>query len=139
MKKQLTVERQSIDGWSENSDRNNCTVIATAIVTGLPYPKVRDAFSAAGRRHGRGCKTSVQQAAWAILGYRWIRTDHSERARTLITLQRYLERYDDTLPLLVYVSRHLTAFVATRAVEHLAPTKRIGSKGTGRLEKFQRD
>jgi len=123
------------DGYT-GGDHNDCTVRATMAVTGLKYKQVYGAFIKAGRKQGRGCHMGVQHAAWYYLGYRFIETDHKDRARTLGSLQKYLMKFDDTAPLLVYTKSHLTAFVNTRCVEWLSPGKRIAGKGTGRLEKI---
>ena len=132
-KTHVVHEDVKLDGRSmfEGAD---CTVRATAAATGLPYKKVHEAFAKAGRKKGRGCNHYTQEIAWRILGYTAETTGHKAKAKTLGTLQRLLEKYDDTAPLLVYTRGHLTAFVNTRCTEHLRSGVRI--RRTKRLVKI---
>jgi hypothetical protein len=133
----LVVETPNLEAQGYTfGDGKDCTIRATMAVTGLKYRVVLDAFTKAGRKKGRGCHKGVQSAAWNYLGYKWIETDHKDRAKTLGSLQKYLMKFDDTAPLLVYTKGHLTAFVNTRCIEWLSPRKRIWFSGTGRLEKM---
>ena len=128
----ITYEAPSYAGRSEN-EHNDCTLRATVAATGLSYVKVHAAFAKAGRKPCRGTYKLTQHAAWEWLGYRAVRTAHDERARTLGSLAKLLAKIEDTAPLIVYVRRHMLAFVNTRASEYYKPGTRIRS--TWRLVK----
>ena len=51
-------------------ERNDCTVKAVSIVTGLDYNKVHAAFAAAGRKPRRGARRHITEAAEAV--FEWI-------------------------------------------------------------------
>ena len=45
---------QKIGNSVRSDDRNGCALIATAVVSGLPYSEVYDMYKRLGRKHGRG-------------------------------------------------------------------------------------
>ena len=61
-----------------HGERNDCTVVAVALTTGLPYDVVHKAMAEAGRRTGKGCYPEVWQNAMAPLGFKlrkWTSTE----------------------------------------------------------------
>lgn len=55
------------------NENNDCTVVAIAAVTGVPYAVAHAALAAEGRKNGRGCFKPQQRAALEKLGFKLIR------------------------------------------------------------------
>lgn len=114
-----------------NNDRvsgetNDCTVVATSLVTGLPYGLVHKAFADAGRKPRGGCNRSVQRIAWKSLGYevafsvgaKKFKIDSgisSLKKGRFLSAKQINEHYEEYFkywpPFLVYCSGHVAAVV----------------------------
>jgi hypothetical protein len=52
--KQLSIIRPTLEGYNPKGDKNNCTVVTLAAVTGIPYPEAYEICKKAGRKDGKG-------------------------------------------------------------------------------------
>lgn len=78
-KQQSTQEFQSILRYvAAEGDTNACFPISVAIMTGLPFKTVNDAFLAAGRVKGRGTYVWVARQACRALGYEMVEAEWRE-------------------------------------------------------------
>jgi len=89
-------------------DRNACVPIATSIVTDVPLEDVLKTFSLAGRR--RRCATTglVWLRANKLMGLR--REPIPYQGKTVVTVERWLQRHHKGERLMVYMRGHVAAF-----------------------------
>lgn len=102
----------------EHNEKNDCAVRATAVVTGLDYSVVHEAYRRAGRKSRRGTPTLMTLAVLKSLGFN--AREIQVKAKTMRTLHSTRE-----LPVwgsfLVRSTRHMTG-VTDRAFLDWATT-----------------
>jgi hypothetical protein len=107
------------------SEKNDCTVMAITILTGLPYFTVHCAFTAAGRKRGKGASFWVQKLACEALGFRLVKMPTGERIAIIkeypgahkglscITThhpRRFPKVWANKPPMMFHVAGHVAAF-----------------------------
>lgn len=93
-----------------SDDRNDCTVIATAIVCGIAYSKAQSLLADAGRIKGRGCLPSIYQKVIRDQGFS-IQDIHPQfKAKTIRTLERELAESWGGCKVLIGIRRHVLAW-----------------------------
>lgn len=95
-------------------ERNDCTVRAMALSTGLDYDECHAAFAAVGRIKGKGVRRDKTRAAAKRLGFEMVRT--ATRAKTAITIER--DRALQSGNYIVGMTRHLAAMVDGKLHDH---------------------
>tara|TARA_R110000868_G_scaffold47032_4_gene154706 strand:- start:1341 stop:1751 length:411 start_codon:yes stop_codon:yes gene_type:complete len=89
------------------TEKNYCTVIATAVATGWKFGKARSVlYRKASRITGKGAYTSLLHKALAAEGYN-ARFQVIEGAKTLISAQQVMKNTKGTY--FVYTKGHVTA------------------------------
>lgn len=71
-------------------ERNDCSVRAVAIATGVHYSIVHKEFAKLGRRKGKGSEWGWAPLVIRILGYRLVNCNDKYHSRTVVTLKREL-------------------------------------------------
>lgn len=94
-------------------ERNDCTVIATSIVTGVSYAEAHAALKHQGRRNGHGTHPVQYQLAIGLLSGD-ICKEFPTEARTVRKLAIELAKYPRTSRFLVVVRGHVLAFAEGR-------------------------
>lgn len=107
-----------------NGETNDCTVKAIALVTGATYVEAHAALAKHGRKNGKGCCQSVQNAALRDLGYKltavsirdrfiskYPGTHKNLKSATTHHMKRFNEVWADGKTYLVYVRAHVAAVV----------------------------
>lgn len=117
----LTAQSRSL------GERNDCTVVALAAVTGYPYGAVHRALERRGRLDRRGCPYTVWLPALIDLG--WTYADAMPltggRVKTVITAKQWLERNAPReTRFLVHQTRHVAAYVDGTLLDWASMTHR---------------
>lgn len=102
-----SVTLQNLQACSSfRNENNDCTVIAVAATTGVPYETAHAALAIQGRSHGKGAYDHQYLDAVRSLGFRVTRVD-DDRIKTVKTIGRVLPRGS----YIVQVRRHALALV----------------------------
>lgn len=91
---------------NELNEKNDCSVRAVAIVSGLPYKEVHALFAKHGRRRRKGTPSHITRTVLRVLGLGTTDVTKEFRGRTVLTVERELKcgpRY------LIWIRRHLLA------------------------------
>ena len=93
-------------GHKYYNDRNNCTVVTTAIAANVPYGKAFNLLKSLGRKTGKGVKFSLMQdCVFKDLGYRLVQQgDLMTRWGTVSTITKKLPSKGTFI---AYVSGHV--------------------------------
>jgi len=89
-------------------DRNACVPIATAIVADVSLEAVLRIFSVAGRQRGRATTEEIWRVAYKMLELK--REPIPYQGKTVVTVERWLQRNHKGERLLVYMRGHVAAF-----------------------------
>ena len=93
-------------------DKNNCSVVAVAVTTGVAYGAAFKALEKAGRVRGRGASTSQIVKALDYLGY---------KTRTVLedfkTVRTVTDRLPSTGNFLAYVPSHVLSIRNGRVID----------------------
>lgn len=111
------------DSMSFN-ERNDCTVRAIAVTTGLPYAEVHAALKKTGRRNRKGASVFTMRFACKELGFEMVPVTNFP-ARTIRTAERYLPR---GRKFILSVRNHVSGWDGQKIVDW----------ATGRLHRLQK-
>lgn len=94
-------------------ERDDCTVVALAAVTGLPYAVVHKVLAKRGRKHRNGCYPSQWKTALEDLGltYANVLPLTCGKVKTVISARRWLDRYAKDQRVLIHQHCHVAAYV----------------------------
>jgi len=100
-----TAARQQV---GSRGDRNACVPIATAIVADIDLNKVLHVFRKAGRRKGCGVTRKIWSDAYLLLALK--REPIPYQGKTVVTVERWLQRHHKGERLMVHMRGHVAAF-----------------------------
>lgn len=69
-------------------ERRDCALLSVAVVTGIPYKVIHEAFTLSGRVSGRGSTKGQILSSLERLGVRFRSKSSGWEAKTLVTLER---------------------------------------------------
>ena len=105
-----------------HNEMNDCSVKAFALISGIPYSQVREAFEKGGRKPRQPTYLETEKIALEILGIkkvyfdlepimrRMARPDGSVRRVTTYSPRRFPKAWEGVPPLVMYVSRHMCCY-----------------------------
>jgi hypothetical protein len=113
------MDYHSIRGDAEK-DTNDCTVVAVAIVAGIPYKEASSLLTAAGRINGKGFAVSKYHAVLRNMGFSIRDIRQNFKAKTVRTLERELAANYGGCKVLVNIQRHVLAWDGEQIVDWTA-------------------
>lgn len=109
------MDYQSIRPKNAPVDKNDCTVITTAVVTGIEYTEAQAILAANGRKPNKGCSQIIYHEVIRKLGF--IIKQINLESKTVRTAERELAQKWGGCKVMVNIRRHVLAWNGTECVD----------------------